>query len=80
MPRRFSDSRGFSVKTYTQNWIAAADITTTFVQDNQSLLTRRGAIRGLHFQLAPEPQTKLVRVMAGSVYCLAVDLRSGSPT
>jgi dTDP-4-dehydrorhamnose 3,5-epimerase len=79
-PRRFADSRGFFVETYNQKSIAAAGITTTFVQDNQSLSTRRGTIRGLHFQLAPEPQAKLVRVMAGSVYDVAVDLRTGSPT
>ena len=79
-PRRFADSRGFFVETYNQKSIAAAGITTTFVQDNQSLSTRRGTIRGLHFQLAPEPKAKLVRVMAGSVYDVAVDLRAGSPT
>jgi dTDP-4-dehydrorhamnose 3,5-epimerase len=79
-PRRFADSRGYFVETYNRKTIAAAGITATFVQDNQSLSARRGTIRGLHFQLAPEPQAKLVRVMAGSVYDVAVDLRAGSPS
>ncbi len=79
-PRRFADSRGYFVETYTQRTFQQAGITTTFRQDNQSLSTQRGTVRGLHFQLAPEPQTKLVRVLAGSVYDVAVDLRRGSPT
>ena len=51
-----------------------------FVQDNEALSTQRGTLRGLHFQLAPEPQAKLVRVVAGSVFDVAVDLREGSAT
>ena len=79
-PRRFADSRGYFVETYTQRSFHQAGITPSFRQDNQSLSTQRGTIRGLHFQLAPEPQTKLVRVLAGSVYDVAVDLRHGSAT
>lgn len=79
-PRRFADSRGYFVETYTQRTFHEAGITTTFRQDNQSLSTQRGTIRGLHFQLAPEPQTKLVRVLSGSVFDVAVDLRTGSAT
>lgn len=79
-PRRFADSRGYFVETYTQRTFEAAGIRTVFRQDNQSLSTQRGTIRGLHFQLAPEPQTKLVRVLAGAVFDVAVDLRRGSPT
>lgn len=79
-PRRFADSRGYFVETYTQRTFEAAGITTVFRQDNQSLSTQRGTIRGLHFQLAPEPQTKLVRVLAGAVFDVAVDLRHDSPT
>ena len=79
-PRRFADSRGYFVETYSQRTFDQAGITTVFRQDNQSLSTQRGTIRGLHFQLAPTPQTKLVRVLAGSVYDVAVDLRRGSAT
>ena len=79
-PRRFADSRGYFVETYNERTARAAGIDHVFVQDNQSLSTQRGTIRGLHFQLAPEPQTKLVRVLAGSVFDVAVDLRAGSGT
>ena len=79
-PRRFADSRGYFVETYTERTFHGAGIETAFRQDNQSLSTQRGTIRGLHFQLAPEPQTKLVRVLAGAVFDVAVDLRRGSPS
>ncbi len=79
-PRRFADSRGYFVETYNRNVMEQAGIPATFVQDNQSLSTRRGTIRGLHFQLAPEPQAKLVRVLSGAVFDVAVDLREGSPS
>ena len=80
VPRRFEDSRGYFVETYNQRAAIAAGVTATFVQDNQSLSTRRGTVRGLHFQRAPEPQAKLVRIVAGSVFDVAVDLRAGSAT
>ena len=79
-PQRLADSRGYFVESYSQRAFAAAGIAVDFVQDNQSLSTQRGTVRGLHFQLAPEPQAKLVRVLAGSVFDVAVDLRAGSPT
>lgn len=79
-PRRFDDSRGYFVETYNRRVMVEAGIAATFVQDNQSLSTRRGTIRGLHFQLAPEPQAKLVRVLSGAVFDVAVDLRNGSPS
>ena len=79
-PAKFADSRGYFVETYNGKRMAEAGISATFVQDNQSLSTRRGTIRGLHFQLSPEPQAKLVRVLAGAVFDVAVDLRAGSPT
>ena len=79
-PRRFADTRGYFVETYSQRTFHEAGITTIFRQDNQSLSTARGTIRGLHFQLAPTPQTKLVRVLAGSVFDVAVDLRRDSTT
>ena len=77
-PQRLSDSRGYFVETYNKRSFSAIGV--DFVQDNQSLSTLRGTIRGLHFQLAPEPQAKLVRVLAGAVYDVAVDLRAGSAT
>ena len=79
-PRKFADTRGFFVETYNGRDFAAAGIVNAFVQDNQSLSRQRGTIRGLHFQLAPVPQAKLVRVLAGAVFDVAVDLRRDSPS
>ena len=78
-PQRFADSRGYFVETYNKRSFAAVPV-DVFVQDNQSLSTQRGTVRGLHFQLAPEPQAKLVRVLAGTIFDVAVDLREASPT
>ena len=77
-PKIFGDSRGYFLETYSEKDFAAAGLTMTFVQDNQSLSTR-GVLRGLHFQKR-HPQGKLVRAMAGTVYDVAVDLRLGSAT
>src|SRR5204863_7073592 len=77
--RRFGDARGYFAETYNERAFHAAGITARFVQDNQSFSARRGTIRGLHFQLPPAAQAKLVRVLQGSVYDVAVDLRNGSP-
>src|SRR5947208_1521917 len=79
-PRRFADSRGYFVETHNERTLAAAGITARFVQDNESFSAKPGTIRGLHFQLPPAAQAKLVRVLQGSVYDVAVDLRVGSPT
>ena len=79
-PRRFIDARGYFVETYNECAFQAAGITANFVQDNQSFSAKRGTIRGLHFQLPPSAQAKLVRVLQGSVYDVAVDLRVGSPS
>jgi dTDP-4-dehydrorhamnose 3,5-epimerase len=78
-PRRFSDARGHFSEIYNERTFAAAGITTKFVQDNQSYSAKRGTVRGLHFQLPPDAQAKLVRVLRGSVYDVAVDMRRGSP-
>jgi dTDP-4-dehydrorhamnose 3,5-epimerase len=78
-PRQFADSRGSFTETYNEKAFHAAGITARFVQDNQSFSAKRGTIRGLHFQLPPAAQAKLVRVLRGSVYDVAVDLRAGSP-
>jgi dTDP-4-dehydrorhamnose 3,5-epimerase len=79
-PRRFADSRGYFVETYNERTFSSAGIAVKFVQDNQSHSARRGTIRGLHFQRPPAAQSKLVRVLRGSVYDVAVDLRVGSPS
>jgi dTDP-4-dehydrorhamnose 3,5-epimerase len=79
-PRRFADARGHFAETYNEKTFAAAGVAVRFVQDNQSYSAKRGTIRGLHFQLPPAAQAKLVRVLHGSVYDVAVDVRRGSPT
>ena len=77
-PKVFPDARGYFMETYNYNDFKAAGIDCTFVQDNQSA-SRRGVLRGLHFQIH-YPQDKLVRVVNGEVYDVAVDLRKGSQT
>lgn len=74
-PAVFEDNRGFFMESY--NDIRFKEIVTdcTFVQDNQSLSTESGVLRGLHYQLAPKAQTKLVRVLAGAIYDVVVDIR-----
>lgn len=79
-PRRFADERGHFVETYNRRILEAAGIEADFVQDNQSFSACRGTIRGLHFQYPPYPQAKLIRVVQGSVFDVAVDLRNGSLT
>ena len=77
-PKVFGDERGFFMETYSQAVFAELGITTEFVQDNHSK-SRAGVLRGLHYQLGRE-QAKLVRVIAGGVFDVAVDIRVGSPT
>lgn len=77
-PTVFGDDRGYFMETYNYNDFAAAGIDCQFVQDNQSA-SKKGVLRGLHFQIN-YPQDKLVRVVSGEVYDVAVDLREGSPT
>jgi dTDP-4-dehydrorhamnose 3,5-epimerase len=79
-PKKFGDNRGYFLESYNSRSFTEAGIDVTFVQDNQSLSVQPGTIRGLHFQTPPEPQSKLVRVLKGSIFDVAVDLRSGSPT
>jgi dTDP-4-dehydrorhamnose 3,5-epimerase len=78
--RRHADARGWFVESYNARTLAQHGIACDFVQDNQSLSRRKGTIRGLHFQLAPKAQAKLVRVVRGSIYDVAVDIRRNSPT
>ena len=74
----YGDPRGFFMETYKETDFRAAGLDYTFVQDNQSA-SRRGVLRGLHFQ-QQHPQAKLVRVLRGEVFDVAVDLRAGSET
>ena len=76
-PKVFGDARGFFMESYNSQAFAALGITAEFVQDNHSRSTR-GVLRGLHYQIR-QPQGKLVRVVAGGVYDVAVDLRRSSP-
>lgn len=79
-PKKFGDHRGFFSETYTKKTFEAAGLHYDFVQDNQSLSAEVGTIRGLHFQLPPFAQDKLVRVVRGAILDVAVDIRKGSPT
>lgn len=77
-PQVFEDARGFFVETYRKSLFAEAGIATEFVQDNHSR-SCFGTLRGLHYQIE-HPQGKLVRIISGEVFDVAVDLRRGSPT
>ncbi|CAH2600977.1 dTDP-4-dehydrorhamnose 3,5-epimerase [Rhodovastum atsumiense] len=79
-PPRYGDARGFFSETYNARRYAEAGIDQPFVQDNHSLSARRGVLRGLHCQVAPNVQGKLVRVIKGAIWDVAVDIRHGSPT
>jgi dTDP-4-dehydrorhamnose 3,5-epimerase len=79
-PRRFLDGRGFFSETWNQSRFAEAGIRGPFVQDNHAMSADRGVIRGLHLQIAPNAQGKLVRVVRGSIWDVAVDIRPGSAT
>lgn len=76
-PRRFSDSRGWFAEVFNASSFEAAQLPHSFVQDNQSFSTK-GVLRGLHYQLV-KPQGKLVRVLSGHIWDVAVDLRRNSP-
>ncbi|MEO6547559.1 MAG: dTDP-4-dehydrorhamnose 3,5-epimerase [Ferruginibacter sp.] len=78
-PVVFEDSRGYFFESYNAKVFSSSGIEIKFVQDNQARSTY-GVIRGLHYQLSPFAQTKLIRVLSGSILDVAVDLRVGSPT
>ena len=78
-PRVFEDNRGYFFESFNQKTFQEAGIEITFIQDNQSS-SQYGVIRGLHYQLHPHAQTKLVRVLSGSILDVAVDMRKGSPS
>lgn len=79
-PKRFGDHRGFFSETFHADRYTEAGIDGPFVQDNHSLSKEQGVLRGLHFQIDPSPQGKLVRCTAGCILDVAVDIRTGSPT
>jgi dTDP-4-dehydrorhamnose 3,5-epimerase len=79
-PKKFSDERGYFMEAYNRAELAECGITTVFVQDNQALSRKPGTVRGLHFQAPPRAQAKLVRVLRGAIFDVAVDLRQGSST
>ena len=78
--RRFGDHRGFFMETYSQRDFVAVGIPETFVQDNHSRSAAVGTLRGMHFQIAPHAQAKLVRVLRGAILDIVVDLRRASPS
>jgi len=80
LPSRFTDERGWLAETWSAARFAEAGIGLQFVQDNHSFSKSRGTVRALHFQLPPHEQAKLVRVVRGTAFDVAVDLRRGSPS
>jgi len=76
----FKDNRGWFTESYSAKKFKDNGLDIEFIQDNHSLSKEKGVLRGLHFQLEPKAQTKLVRCTRGSIYDVAVDLREGSPT
>jgi dTDP-4-dehydrorhamnose 3,5-epimerase len=79
-PAKFGDSRGFFSETWNAAKLEAVGFNEHFVQDNHSFSAEVGTIRGLHCQLSPAVQGKLVRVVKGAIWDVAVDIRKGSPT
>ena len=78
-PKVFADGRGYFMEVFRANWLAERGPPATFVQQSESR-SRYGTVRGLHYQLPPHAQTKLVRVIVGAILDVAVDIREGSPT
>ena len=79
-PKRHGDARGWFSETWSQKALAGTAADTAFVQDNQAYSSRKGIIRGLHFQKGATAQDKLIRALTGSIFDVVVDLRQGSPT
>lgn len=79
-PQRFVDGRGYFSEIYNKRTLSSLGIEVEFVQDNCSLSIEEGTVRGLHFQIPPFAQDKLVRVIRGKMFDVAVDLRHGSPS
>jgi dTDP-4-dehydrorhamnose 3,5-epimerase len=79
-PAKHGDARGFFSETFRADTFAAHGVDATFVQDNHAFSTRKGVLRGLHFQVPPHAQGKLVRCTRGAILDVGVDIRVGSPT
>ncbi|HFJ9480806.1 dTDP-4-dehydrorhamnose 3,5-epimerase [Bacillus cereus] len=79
-PNVFGDHRGYFMESYSKGVFEELGLKREFIQDNQSLSVPAGTLRGLHFQLNPKAQTKVVRCITGAIYDVAVDIRKGSPT
>jgi dTDP-4-dehydrorhamnose 3,5-epimerase len=79
-PERIYDERGFFSETYNRQRLREAGVDTDFVQDNHSFSSIKNVVRGLHFQVEPHAQGKLVRVIRGAIFDVALDLRRGSST
>lgn len=79
-PNVHGDNRGFFMESYNCDTFKKHNIDFVFIQDNHSLSVETGVLRGLHYQLAPKAQTKLVRVISGAIYDVIVDIRKSSPT
>ena len=79
-PKRHGDARGWFSETWSRRTLAEAGVEHDFVQDNQAFNAKAGTVRGLHFQQSPHPQAKLVRVLRGEIFDVAVDVRAGSAT
>lgn len=79
-PKVFGDHRGFFLESYNEEIFRKNDINIAFIQDNHSLSQQAGTLRGLHYQLNPKAQTKLIRATRGAIYDVIVDIRKNSPT
>jgi dTDP-4-dehydrorhamnose 3,5-epimerase len=80
VPKQFKDHRGFFSEVYSHKAISELGLATRFIQDNHSLSVEKGVLRGLHYQVAPMAQDKLIRVVRGAILDVAVDIRRASPT
>ncbi len=80
VPKRHCDARGFFCESYNQSALSRAGIELIFVQDNHAFCATKGVMRGLHYQLPPRAQDKLVRVIRGSILDVVVDIRRASPS
>jgi dTDP-4-dehydrorhamnose 3,5-epimerase len=79
-PKVFGDHRGFFMESYNEETYKKNGIDMNFIQDNHSLSQQAGTLRGMHYQLQPKAQSKLIRVTRGAIYDVIVDIRKSSPT